>query len=39
MESRLGEGSEEKGKKHNKAVKKSGVRGVAKRGMQGKGVV
>ena len=39
MESRLGEGSEKRGITHNKAVKKRGVRGVAERGMRGKGVV
>ena len=39
MESRLGEGSEKRCITHNKAVKKRGARGVAERGMRGKGVV
>ena len=39
MESRLGKESEKRGRRHNKAVKKRGVRGVVERGMWSKRVV
>ena len=39
MESRLGQGSEKRGRAYNIAVKKRGVRGVAERGMRGNRVV
>ena len=39
VESRLGEESEKRGRRHNKAVKKRGVRGVVERGMWSKRVV
>ena len=39
VESRLGEGSEKCCRTHNKAVKESGVRGVAERCMRSKRVV
>ena len=39
LESRLGEESQKRGRRHNKAVKKRGVRGVVERGMRSKRVV